>query len=203
MEFLFSELYKNFSETEKKLLLDFKDEAFYFVGKDIKDYDFWQQFLNLFFVFHYVKEDKKTVAEKYNIKSAKMFLYAPSRFSLFKGFDFFSEQKLSFKQEELHLLEWFQEKEFVFSFFYEEENKISFVEIQTSFLITMEHSKFLKKIKKLNKNGKYSREFIFFILIVLFLKKERYEPAKLYSPFVIDEFEKVAQKYTNFINRFK
>ena len=93
-------VYSSFDESEATLLHDFKKEVFYFTGEDLKNHNFWQQFYNLFFIYHYDIGDGVTLSQKRELEAGSIKLFAPSVFSRMKGEDLFTGDKLSFSEDE-------------------------------------------------------------------------------------------------------
>ena len=102
-------IFSSFNEQESEALKLFKREAFYHVGEDIDNYDFWQQFYNLFFVYHFDIENGETFSSRRSLNESKVHLFVPSRFARLKGTDFFSEEKLHIEEE----VTWYKEREMI------------------------------------------------------------------------------------------
>ena len=75
-----TKVYSSFDETEATLLHDFKKEVFYFTGEDLKNHNFWQQFYNLFFIYHYDIGEGITLSQKRELEPASIRLFSPSVF---------------------------------------------------------------------------------------------------------------------------
>ena len=190
-------IFSSFSKEEGELLQHFKKEVFYFVGEDISNFNFWQQYFNLFFIYHYNLGNNETFAKKHKLEPGGLKLYTPSRFARMKGEAFFTEEKYHFGEDEEDSLTWYKDRELILSFFNHDGEEIQFVESRTSLLISMKHLSFFKKIKKMYEKGSFfnSHIHILFLISLLLLKKERYSSSKLYDPFVIEEIEKLNLYY--------
>jgi len=193
-------VYSSFDETEATLLHDFKKEVFYFTGEDLKNHDFWQQFYNLFFIYHYDIGEGITLSQKRELEPGSIRLFSPSVFSRMKGEDLFTGDKLSLSEDEENSLSWYKEKQFILSFFHTKDEEIRFVESQSSLLLPMNAGSFLKKVKKALENEGYfaSVNYTLFLLSVLMVKKERFSSSKLYDPFQFEEMEKLHLYYEKF-----
>jgi len=193
-------VYSSFDESEATLLHDFKKEVFYFTGEDLKNHNFWQQFYNLFFIYHYDIGDGVTLSQKRELEAGSIKLFAPSVFSRMKGEDLFTGDKLSFSEDEENSLSWYKEKQYILSFFHKDGEEIKFVESQSSLLLPMKTGSFLKKVKKAFENENYfpSVNYTLFLLSVLMVKKERFSSSKLYDPFQFEEIEKLHLYYEKF-----
>ncbi len=193
-------VYSSFDETEAALLHDFKKEVFYFTGEDLKNHNFWQQFYNLFFIYHYDIGDGITLSKKRELEPASIRLFAPSVFSRMKGEDLFTGEKMVFSEDEENSLSWYKEKQFILSFFHAKDEEIRFVESQSSLLLPMSAGTFLRKVKKSIENENYfpSVNYTLFLLSVLMVKKERFSSSKLYDPFQFEEMEKLHLYYEKF-----
>ena len=137
-------IYSSFDDLESAALQDFKKECFYFTGEDVKNHDFWQQFFNLFFIYHFDTGNKTTLADKRELEKARIMLFSPSLFSRLKGEDFFTGEKLNLSEDEENSLTWYKERDFILSFFHEKDDGIHFVESRSSLLIPMKASSFFK-----------------------------------------------------------
>ena len=193
-------VYSSFDETEAALLHDFKKEVLYFTGEDLKNHNFWQQFYNLFFIYHYDIGDGITLSKKRELEPASIRLFAPSVFSRMKGEDLFTGEKMVFSEDEENSLSWYKEKQFILSFFHAKDEEIRFVESQSSLLLPMSAGTFLRKVKKSIENENYfpSVNYTLFLLSVLMVKKERFSSSKLYDPFQFEEMEKLHLYYEKF-----
>ncbi|MGI6395345.1 MAG: hypothetical protein ACOX2F_11575 [bacterium] len=195
-----TKVYSSFDETEAALLHEFKKEAFYFTGEDLKNFNFWQQYFNLFFIYHYDIGENKTLAVKRELESAHIKLFSPSIFSKTKGENFFTGEKLILSEDESNSLSWYKEREFVLSFFYKKEGKINFVESRSTLLMPMQAASFFKKLKKALNEEKYfpTTVYLLFLISILMMKKERFASSKLYDPYRFEEIEKLHLYYEKF-----
>lgn len=195
-----TKVYSSFDESEAALLHEFKKEVFYFTGEDLKNHNFWQQFYNLFFIYHYDVGDGITLSKKRELEPGSVRLFSPSVFSRMKGEDLFTGDKLSLYEDEENSLSWYKEKQFILSFFHTKDEEIRFVESQSSLLLPMSAGSFLKKVKKALENEGYftSVNYTLFLLSVLMIKKERFSSSKLYDPFQFEEMEKLHLYYEKF-----
>ncbi|HPG34910.1 MAG TPA: hypothetical protein PLW78_08760 [bacterium] len=193
-------IYSSFDEAEAALLHEFKKEAFYFTGEDLKNFNFWQQYFNLFFIYHYDIGEGKTLAEKRELEKASVMLFSPSLFSRLKGEDLFTGEKLVLSEDEENSLTWYKEKEFILSFFHQREDGIHFVESRSALLMHVKAAGFFKKLKKALDEGSYfpSANYILFLLSILMMKKERFASSKLYDPYQFEEIEKLHLYYEKF-----
>ncbi|HNW83256.1 MAG TPA: hypothetical protein PKG52_10240 [bacterium] len=200
MESLKTKIYSSFDPVESAFLHDFKKEAFHFTGEDVKNFNFWQQYFNLFFIYHYNVGEGVTLAKKRDLEKASVRLFAPARFSKLKGEDFFSGEKLVLSQDEENSLTWYKERDFILSFFYDRPDGIHFVESRSCILIQMNAIEFFKKLKLLvdEKNIVPSVSYALFLVSILMLKKERFSSSKLYDPYQIAEIEKLHLYYEKF-----
>jgi len=189
-------VFSSFNEQEKILLKEFKREVFYFVGEDLDNIDFWQNYFNLFFIYHYDLGDGITFAARRDLFPARAILFFPSVFSKLKGTDFFTDEKIIFGEE----VTWYKEREFILSFFDNKESNIKFVESRISLIISIDHAVFLKKIKKIHAKNSYykSNIYLLFLISMLILKKERFATSKLYNPYTEEELEKLSLYYEKF-----
>ncbi len=196
-------LFSTFSHEEEKLLREFKKETFFFVGESVGNYEFWQQFFNLFFIYHYDLGDGSTVSQRRDMEPARILLFSPSRFARMKGESYFTDEKLQFDEDEETSLTWYRDRELILSFFTKSESRIRFVESRTSLLISTDRVKFLKKIKKMFREGDQfpSHTYLLYLLSLLLLKKERYGKAHLYEPFSVEEIEKTHLYYEKFASK--
>ena len=193
-------IYSSFDEVESSALQDFKKECFYFTGEDLKNHDFWQQFFNLFFIYHFDIGDKKTLADNRELEKARIMLFSPSLFSRLKGEDFFTGEKVNLSEDEENSLTWYREKNFILSFFHKKEDGIHFVESRSSLLIPMKAASFFKQLKNLMAEKNYfpSNNYLQLLIAILMLKKERFASSKLYNPYQIEEIEKLHLYYNKF-----
>ena len=192
-------IYSSFDEVEAGMLHDFKKEAFYFTGEELQNYNFWQQFLNLFFIYHYNTGDGRTLAEKRELEPAAVRFFVPAVFSKLKGEDFFSGDKMLLAEDEENTLSWYKDKDCILSFFHEREDGFHFVESYSSILISRNALTFFKKLKNAynEKNMFRSERYLLFLISLLMIKKERFSSSKLYDPFKIEEIEKLHLYYEN------
>ncbi len=193
-------IYSSFDDFEATALQDFKKECFYFTGEDLKNHDFWQQFFNLFFIYHFDIGNKTTLADKRELEKARIMLFSPSLFSKLKGEDFFTGEKVNLSDDEENSLTWYRERNFILSFFHEKEDGIHFVESRSSLLIPMKASSFFKQLKTLMNEKNYfpSNNYLQLLIAILMLKKERFASSKLYNPYQIEEIEKLHLYYSKF-----
>lgn len=193
-------IYSSFDESESASLQNFKKECFYFTGEDVKNHDFWQQFFNLFFIYHFDIGDKTTLAVKRELESARVRLFAPSFFYRLKGRDFFTSERLALSEDEKSSLTWYREREFILSFFHDREDGIHFVESRSSLLIPFKVSSFFKKLRNalVEKNFFPSSDYLLLLIAILMLKKERFSSSKLYNPYQFKEIEKLHLYYEKF-----
>ena len=184
-------IYSSFDDIESAALQDFKKECFYFTGEDLKNHDFWQQFFNLFFIYHFDIGGKTTLADKRGLEKARIMLFSPSLFSRLKGEDFFTGEKVNLSEDEENSLTWYRERDFILSFFHEKEDGIHFVESRSSLLIPMKASSFFKQLKTLMSEKNYfpSNNYLQLLIAILMLKKERFASSKLYNPYQVEEIE--------------
>lgn len=197
--FIFSSL----TEEEALLLKDFKHEIFYYVGDKLENYNFWQQFFNLFFLYHYDNGNNETPAKRLGLEPAKIVLFYPSLFSRLKGENYFTEEKLSFDENEENSMTWFKEREMILGVFTIHDNFLSLVEGRNSLVIQMNDMAFFKKLKKeFKEKSLYSHTYLMFLLSLLLLKKERFAASKLYNPFTTEELEKTHHQYEKFASKF-
>ncbi len=193
-------IYSSFDDFESATLQDFKKECFYFTGEDLKNHDFWQQFFNLFFIYHFDIGNKTTLADKRELEKARIMLFSPSLFSRLKGEDFFTGEKVNLSEDEENSLTWYRERDFILSFFHEKEDGIHFVESRSSLLIPMKASSFFKQLKNLMTEKNYfpSNNYLQLLIAILMLKKERFASSKLYNPYQVEEIEKLHLYYNKF-----
>ena len=193
-------IYSSFDDFESTALQDFKKECFYFTGEDLKNHDFWQQFFNLFFIYHFDIGNKTTLADKRELEKARIMLFSPSLFSRLKGEDFFTGEKVNLSEDEENSLTWYRERDFILSFFHEKDDGIHFVESRSSLLIPMKASSFFKQLKTLMSEKNYfpSNNYLLLLIAILMLKKERFASSKLYNPYQIEEIEKLHLYYNKF-----
>ncbi|HSW61547.1 MAG TPA: hypothetical protein VLJ60_12165, partial [bacterium] len=193
-------IYSSFDETEAALLHEFKKESFYFTGEDLKNFNFWQQYFNLFFIYHYDIGEGKTLAVKRELEKAGVRLFFPSLFSKLKGEDFFSGDKIVLSEDEENSLTWYKERDFILSFFHSRDDGIHFVESRSTLLIPLRAAGFFKKLKKVMSDGNYfpSVNYMLFLVSILMMKKERFASSKLYDPFQFEEIEKLHLYYEKF-----
>ena len=193
-------IYSSFDDFESATLQDFKKECFYFTGEDLKNHDFWQQFFNLFFIYHFDIGNKTTLADKRELEKARIMLFSPSLFSRLKGEDFFTGEKVNLSEDEENSLTWYRERDFILSFFHEKEDGIHFVESRSSLLIPMKASSFFKQLKNLMTAKNYfpSNNYLQLLIAILMLKKERFASSKLYNPYQVEEIEKLHLYYNKF-----
>ena len=116
-------IYSSFDDIESALLHEFKKEAFYFTGEDLKNFNFWQQYFNLFFIYHYNTGEGKTLADKRELEKASIMLFSPSLFSRMKGEDFFTGEKVVLSEDDENSLTWYKERDFILSFFHSRDRK--------------------------------------------------------------------------------
>lgn len=192
-----TKVYSSFDEVEAGLLHDFKKEAFYFTGEELQNYNFWQQFLNLFFIYHYNVGNGQTPAVKRELEPAGIRFFVPSVFSKFKGESFFSGDKMMLAEDEENSFSWYKDKECILSFFHEREDGYHFVESQSSLLLSRNNMGFFKKLRTAHKeeNIFHSNPYLLFLISMLMIKKERFSSSKLYDPFKFEEIEKLNLYY--------
>jgi len=197
-------IYSSFDEEEAKLLHEFKKECFYFTGEDLKNYNFWQQYFNLFFIYHYDLGKGLTLSHKRELEKASIMLYSPSLFSRLKGENLFTGEKLVLSEDEENSLTWYKEKEFILSFFHEREDGIHFVESRSSLLMPSKAAGFFKKLKAALNDLSYfpSATYLLLLLSILMMKKERFQSSKLYDPYQFEEIEKLHMYYEKFSQFF-
>lgn len=193
-------IYSSFDDFESAALQDFKKECFYFTGEDVKNHDFWQQFFNLFFIYHFDTGGGTTLADKRGLDKARIMLFSPSLFSRLKGEDFFNEEKLNLSEDEENSLTWYKERDFILSYFHEKEDGIHFVESRSSLLIPQKAASFFKKLRTLMNEKNYfpSKNYLHLLIAILMLKKERFASSKLYNPYQVEEIEKLHLYYNKF-----
>ncbi len=197
--FIFSSL----TEAEALLLKEFKHDIFYYVGDKLENYNFWQQFFNLFFLYHYDSGNSETTASRLHLEPAKIFLFYPSLFSRLRGENYFTEEKFSFDEKEELSMTWFKEREMILGVFTIKESSISLLEGRNSLVVQMNDMTFFKKLKKeFKEKGEYSHTYLMFLLSVLLLKKERFAASKLYNSFTTEELEKTHHQYEKFASKF-
>lgn len=194
-------VFSSLSREEESQLLAFKKEAFYSTGEDFENFNRWQEFLNLFFIYHVRSGDgQTTLARRRELPSAQILLYTPSFFNRMKGTDYFSESPLAFDDEARDDLGWFDRRELILSIFDRKEDQIHFVQAKASFVVSLKHLSFFQKVKKLAdatpayQNGPY----LLFLISILLLKKDRFASSKLFDPFRIEELEKAHLYYQKF-----
>ncbi len=194
-----TKVYSSFDGVEAEMLHEFKKEAFYFTGEELSNFNFWQQFLNLFFIYHYDTGNGETPAVKRNLEPAEIKLFVPSVFSKIKGEDFFSADKMILAEDEENTFTWYKEKDCILSFFHDREDGFHFVESQSALLISKKHTGFFKKLKNAlyEQNMFVSKSYLLFLLSLLLIKKERFSSSKLYDPFQFEEIEKLHLYYEN------
>lgn len=200
MNALKTRIYSSFDNTESAALQNFKKECFYFTGEDLKNHDFWQQFFNLFFIYHFDIGNKTTLAMKRELEPAKMMFFYPSFFSRLKGEDFFTSEKVVLSDDEENSLTWYREREFILSFFHEREDGIHFVESRSALLLPIKAASFFKQLKEILAEGKYFRsdKYLLLLISILMLKKERFASSKLYNSYQFEEIEKLHLYYSKF-----
>lgn len=193
-------IYSSFDESEAALLHEFKKEAFYFTGEDLKNFNFWQQYFNLFFIYHYDIGGGNTLAQKRELEKATVKLFSPSLFSRLKGEDLFTGEKFVLSGDEENSLTWYKERDFILSFFHQRDDGIHFVESRSALLMPVKATGFFKKLKKALDEGGYfpSANYILFLLSILMMKKERFASSKLYNPYQFEEIEKLHLYYEKF-----
>ncbi|HRZ79983.1 MAG TPA: hypothetical protein P5044_08250, partial [bacterium] len=175
MESLKTKIYSSFDAQESALLHDLKKEAFHFTGEDVKNFNFWQQYFNLFFIYHYDLGEGKTLAVKRDLEKAAVRLFCPSLFSRLKGEDLFTGEKLVLSSDEENSLTWYKERDHILSFFHDRVDGIHFVESRSSILIPLKSGDFFKKLKLLMNDGQITQSvsYALFLVSILMLKKER------------------------------
>ncbi|HDT11872.1 MAG TPA: hypothetical protein ENN58_03955 [bacterium] len=192
-----TKVYSSFDEVEAGLLHDFKKEAFYFTGEELQNYNFWQQFLNLFFIYHYNVGNGQTPAIKRGLEPAEIRFFVPSVFSKLKGEDFFAGDKMVLAEDEENTFSWYKDKDCILSFFHEREDGFHFVESQSSLLISRSNTGFFKKLRTAytEESMFQSKFYLLFLISLLMIKKERFSSSKLYDPFKFEEIEKLHLYY--------
>ena len=200
MESLKTKIYSSFDAQESALLHDLKKEAFHFTGEDVKNFNFWQQYFNLFFIYHYDLGEGKTLAVKRDLEKAAVRLFCPSLFSRLKGEDLFTGEKLVLSSDEENSLTWYKERDHILSFFHDRADGIHFVESRSSILIPLKSGDFFKKLKLLMNDGQITQSvsYALFLVSILMLKKERFSSSKLYDPYQVSEIEKLHLYYEKF-----
>ncbi|HSA32905.1 MAG TPA: hypothetical protein P5077_04175 [bacterium] len=197
-------VFSSLSAEEERQLLEFQKESFYFTGEDFANFKRWQEFYNLFFLYHVRSGDgETTVAQRRSMEPARLMLYSPSLFDRFKGTDLFSAQKLVFDENEARDLHWFKEREMILSVFAFEGERIRFVHEKASFVIELRHKGFFKKLGKLIAATPAFQNHIYllFLISVLLLKKDRFASSKLFDPFRAEELEKAHLYYQKLADR--
>jgi len=192
-----TKVYSSFDEVEGGLLHDFKKESFYFTGEELNNYSFWQQFLNLFFIYHFNLGNGETLAIRRGLDPAEIRFFVPSVFAKLKGEDFFSGEKMMLAEDEENTLSWYKDKECILSFFHSRDDGCHFVESQSSLLISKSNLAFFKKLKTaFTEQGMFkSKPYLLFLISLLMIKKERFASSKLYDPFKFEEIEKLHLYY--------
>ncbi len=199
-----TQVFSTFSDDEKEALKQFKTDVFYIVGAHVPDAVFWQEFFNLFFIYHIRLEDGKSFAQRRNMKPARLALYTPSLFFLHRGTLFPSGERIVWDvEDEDGSSAWYSGRDYLLSFFYQEDNAISLVNSKIAQMFSRKHSKFLRTIKKLVNadSAPLSDIAVLFLVALLLLKKDRYQESPLYDPFRVEEFEKLRLHYAELIKR--
>ncbi len=191
------------SSDEESRLRAFKKEAFYFTGEDFATFNRWQEFFNLFFLYHVVSaEDGSTAAARRSLEPAKAMLYTPSLFNRYKGFDWFSEEAMLLEEDIPGDLAWFDRREMILSLFHHEDQKARLVQTKASFVIPLRNKKFFKELRAAAETTPAYRRtpYLLFLVSVLLLKKDRFAEAKLFDPFRLEELERTHQYYQKLEN---
>jgi len=186
------------SSDEEARLRAFKKEAFYFTGDDFVTFNRWQEFFNLFFLYHVISaDDGSTAAARRSLEKASVMLYTPSLFNRYKGFDWFSRTPLLLEEDLPGDLAWFDRREMILSLFHCNEGIARLVQSKASFVIPLRHKRFFKKVRERAAEIPAYRKtsYLLFLISILLLKKDRFSEAKLFDPFSIEELEKTNQYY--------
>lgn len=195
-----TKIFSSFDDIESSLLHEFKKEVFYFTGEHLKNFNFWQQYFNLFFIYHYDIGEGKTLAVKRELEKASAALFSPSLFSKLKGENFFTNEKMILSEDDENSLNWYKERDFILSFFHEREGHTHFVESRSSLLMPVSSLGFFKKLKGVLTDQSYfsSVTYVLFLVSILMMKKERFSGSKLYDPYQFEEIEKLHLYYEKF-----
>ncbi len=186
------------SADEEARLRTFKKEAFYFTGEDFANFNRWQEFFNLFFLYHLVSaDDGSTAAARRSLDKATILLYTPSFFNRYRGLDWLSEEPMLLEEDVPGDLSWFDRREMILSLFHRDGDKARLVQSKASFVVALRHKKFFKHIRTTAAdNPAYQKApYLLFLISILLLKKDRFSEAKLFDPFRIEELEKTHQYY--------
>ncbi len=186
------------SADEESRLRAFKKEAFYFTGEEFENFNRWQEFFNLFFIYHVVSaEDGTTAAARRSLDKAAILLYIPSFLNRYKGFDWLSEETMLLEEEIPGDLAWFDRREMILSLFHRDGNKARLVQSKASFVIALRHKKFFKQLRTIaTETPAYQKKsYLLFLIAILLLQKDRFSAAKLFDPFRIEELEKTHRYY--------
>ncbi len=186
------------SADEEARLRAFKKDAFYFTGEDFANFNRWQEFFNLFFLYHVVSaSDGSTAAARRSLDRATILLYIPSLFNRYKGFDWLSEEPMLLEEDVPGDLAWFDRREMILSLFYRDGDKARLVQSKASFVVSLRHKKFFKQVRTMaTETAAYQKApYLLFLISILLLKKDRFSEAKLFDPFRAEELEKTHQHY--------
>ncbi len=194
-------IYSSFNEEESLMLAGFKKEIFYFVGDEMISEEFWQNFFNTFFIYHYHFDDGTTFASRRELGKINLLLFLPSRMGQKnKGKNLFTEKRMELEKE----LKWSQERELVLSFFHSENEDIyEFYNDSTIFVIERKKLTFLKEFKeKYYDSSRFTEIFLLFIISLMALKQERFSSSRIYDAFTASEAEKFINYYEKYAAKF-
>jgi len=186
---------------EERRLRAFKKEAFYFTGEDFPNFNRWQEFFNLFFLYHIISgDDGSTVAARRTLDPAVIGLYIPSLLNRYKGYDWLSETPLRLIEDTPGDLAWFDRREMILSLFHTEDGKTWLVQSKASFVIPLRYRGFFKKVREISgKTPAYQKpSYLLFLVAILLLKKDRFSSAKLYDSLRLEELDAMHRHYHSF-----